>query len=87
MAPSCQEAGVLGVLCGVIGSLQAVEAIKVALGAGKPLSDRSLFFDALNLKFREFKRHRDHNCPTCGDGVNPKDIELIDYQQFCNVRI
>jgi molybdopterin/thiamine biosynthesis adenylyltransferase/rhodanese-related sulfurtransferase len=86
MAPSCQEAGVLGVLCGVIGSLQTVEAIKILLGIGKPLSDRTLFFDALGLKFREFKRHRVANCPTCGEGIKPEDIELIDYQAFCNVK-
>jgi len=85
MAPSCQEAGVLGVLCGVIGSLQTVEAIKILLGIGKPLSDRTLFFDALGLKFREFKRHRVATCPTCGEGIKPENIELIDYQAFCNV--
>jgi molybdopterin/thiamine biosynthesis adenylyltransferase/rhodanese-related sulfurtransferase len=85
MAPSCQEAGVLGVLCGVIGSLQTVEAIKILLGIGKPLSDRTLFFDALGLKFREFKRHRVPTCPTCGEGIKPENIELIDYQAFCNV--
>jgi molybdopterin/thiamine biosynthesis adenylyltransferase/rhodanese-related sulfurtransferase len=87
MAPSCQEAGVLGVLCGVIGSLQATEAIKIVLGAGKPLSNRWLSFDALGLKFKEFKRRRDPECPTCGEGIKPESIELIDYQQFCNVRI
>lgn len=85
MAPSCQEAGVLGVLCGVIGSLQVTEAIKILLGVGKPLSDRTLFFDALGLKFREFKRHKVPTCPTCGEGINPENIELIDYQAFCNV--
>jgi molybdopterin/thiamine biosynthesis adenylyltransferase len=87
MAPSCQEAGVLGVLCGVIGSLQAVEAIKLLLGKGKTLSGRLLMFDALNLKFRELKTHRDPTCPTCGEGVKPENIELIDYQEFCNVRL
>ena len=87
MAPSCQEAGVLGVLCGVIGSLQAVEAIKVLLGVGKTLSGRQLVFDALSLKFREFKRPHDPTCPVCGTGKKPEDIELIDYQQFCNVRV
>jgi molybdopterin/thiamine biosynthesis adenylyltransferase/rhodanese-related sulfurtransferase len=85
MAPSCQEAGVLGVLCGVIGSLQVTEAIKILLGVGKPLSDRTLFFDALGLKFREFKRHKVPTCPTCGEGIKPENIELIDYQAFCNV--
>ena len=86
MAPSCQEAGVLGVLCGVIGTLQATEAIKVLLGKGKTLSGRQLSFDALGMKFREFRRPHDPTCPVCGDGKKPEDIELIDYQQFCNVR-
>ncbi|HLK88531.1 MAG TPA: molybdopterin-synthase adenylyltransferase MoeB [Polyangia bacterium] len=86
MAPSCQEAGVLGMLCGVIGSLQAVEAVKVLLGIGKPLGGRQLVFDALAMKFREFKRPHDPTCRVCGDGKKPEDIELIDYQQFCNVR-
>ena len=86
MAPSCQEAGVLGVLCGVIGSVQAVEAIKVLLGIGKSLSGRQLVFDALAMKFREFRRPHDPTCPVCGDGKKPEDIELIDYHQFCNVR-
>jgi sulfur-carrier protein adenylyltransferase/sulfurtransferase len=87
MAPSCQEAGVLGVLCGVIGSLQANEAIKTLLGIGKPLAGRLLMFDALGLKFREMKLRRDPHCPTCGEGVKPENIELIDYQEFCNVRL
>ncbi len=86
MAPSCQEAGVLGMLCGVIGSLQSVEAVKVLLGIGKPLGGRQLVFDALAMKFREFKRPHDPTCRVCGDGKKPEDIELIDYQQFCNVR-
>ena len=87
MAPSCQEAGVLGVLCGVIGSLQANEAIKLLLGIGKPLAGRLLMFDALGLKFRELKLRRDPTCPTCGEGVKPENIQLIDYQEFCNVRL
>jgi molybdopterin/thiamine biosynthesis adenylyltransferase len=87
MAPSCQEAGVLGVLCGVIGTLQATEAIKVLLGTGKTLAGRQLMFDALGMRFREFKRPHDPTCPVCGDGKKPEDIELIDYQQFCNVRV
>ena len=87
MAPSCQEAGVLGVLCGVIGTLQATEALKIVLGAGKTLSGRLLMFDAMGLKFREMKLKRDPACPTCGEGVKPENIELIDYQQFCNVRL
>ncbi len=86
MAPSCQEAGVLGVLCGVIGSLQVNEAIKVLLGAGKPLTGRLLTYDALGMKFRELKLRRDPQCPTCGEGVDRSKIELIDYEQFCRVR-
>jgi molybdopterin/thiamine biosynthesis adenylyltransferase/rhodanese-related sulfurtransferase len=85
MAPACNEAGVLGVLCGVIGSLQTTEALKVILGVGKTLSGRLLMFDALNMKFREMKLHRDPACPTTGDGVDQSKIELIDYEQFCNV--
>jgi molybdopterin/thiamine biosynthesis adenylyltransferase/rhodanese-related sulfurtransferase len=87
MAPSCQEAGVLGVLCGVIGALQATEAVKIVLGIGKSLSGRLLMFDALGLKFREMKLRRDPTCPTCGEGIKPENIQLIDYDQFCNVRI
>ncbi|HSS37347.1 MAG TPA: molybdopterin biosynthesis protein MoeB, partial [Polyangia bacterium] len=62
------------------------EAIKVLLGVGKTLSGRQLQFDALSLKFREFKRPHDPTCPVCGAGQKPEDIELIDYQEFCNVR-
>jgi molybdopterin/thiamine biosynthesis adenylyltransferase/rhodanese-related sulfurtransferase len=86
MAPSCQEAGVLGVLPGVVGILQATEAVKLILGIGKPLAGRLLMFDALGTKFRELKARRDPNCPTCGDGVDPSKIELIDYEAFCSVR-
>src|SRR5262245_51154913 len=85
MAPSCQEAGVLGVLPGVVGVLQANEAVKLVLGAGKSLAGRLLMFDALGTKFRELKLRRDPQCPTCGDGVDPAKIELIDYEQFCSV--
>ncbi len=86
MAPSCQEAGVLGVLPGVVGVLQANEALKVLLGIGTSLAGRLLIFDALKTKFRELKLRRDPKCPTCGDGVRPHDIQLIDYEQFCSVR-
>ncbi len=86
MAPSCQEAGVLGVLPGVVGVLQATEAIKIILGIGKTLSGRLLIYDALGTTFREMKLRRDPRCPTCGDGVDPAEIQLIDYDQFCNVR-
>src|SRR5688572_20453101 len=86
MAPSCQEAGVLGVLPGVVGILQATEAVKIILGIGKTLAGRLLMFDALATKFRELKIKRQAACPTCGEGVDPAKIELIDYEQFCNVR-
>jgi molybdopterin/thiamine biosynthesis adenylyltransferase/rhodanese-related sulfurtransferase len=85
MAPSCQEAGVLGVLPGVVGVLQATEAMKLILGIGKPLNGRLLMFDALATKFRELKLHRDPACPTCGEGVDPSKIELIDYEAFCRI--
>ena len=85
MAPSCQEAGVLGVLPGVVGVLQATEAIKIVLGIGKTLAGRLLMYDALATKFREMKLRRDPKCPTCGDGVDRSKIELIDYEQFCYV--
>jgi molybdopterin/thiamine biosynthesis adenylyltransferase/rhodanese-related sulfurtransferase len=85
MAPSCQEAGVLGVLPGIIGVLQANEAIKLLLGIGTSLAGRLLMFDALKTKFRELKLRRDPHCPTCGEGVDPAKIELIDYEQFCAV--
>ncbi|MBI4511173.1 MAG: molybdopterin-synthase adenylyltransferase MoeB [Deltaproteobacteria bacterium] len=86
MAPSCQEAGVLGVLPGIIGVLEASEAIKLLLGLGTSLAGRLLIFDALKTKFRELKLRRDPACPTCGDGVSPEQIELIDYEQFCSMR-
>jgi molybdopterin/thiamine biosynthesis adenylyltransferase len=87
MAPSCQEAGVLGVLPGVVGVLQATEVIKLVVGVGKTLAGRLLTFDALATKFREMKLRQDPSCPTCGVGVQPENIELIDYQAFCNVTI
>jgi molybdopterin/thiamine biosynthesis adenylyltransferase/rhodanese-related sulfurtransferase len=86
MAPSCQEAGVLGVLPGVVGVLQATETIKVILGIGKTLSGRLLMYDALATKFRELKLRRDPNCPTCGDGVDRSKIQLIDYEAFCSIQ-
>jgi molybdopterin/thiamine biosynthesis adenylyltransferase/rhodanese-related sulfurtransferase len=85
-APSCAEAGVLGVLPGVMGVLQATEAIKLILGLGDSLAGRLLVYDALRVKFRELKLRRDPACPTCGEGVDRSKIELIDYLQFCNVR-
>ncbi len=85
MAPSCHEAGVLGVLPGVIGILQANEAVKLLLGLGTSLAGRLLVYDALKTKLRELKLRRDPKCPTCGDGVDPKNIELIDYEAFCRL--
>jgi molybdopterin/thiamine biosynthesis adenylyltransferase/rhodanese-related sulfurtransferase len=82
-APSCQEAGVLGVLPGIMGVLQATEAIKLLVGIGEPLTGRLLIYDALRTRFRELKLRRDPKCPTCGEGVDRTKIELIDYVQFC----
>src|SRR5688572_1343923 len=80
-APSCAEAGVLGVLPGIIGLIQATEALKLIMGAGETLAGRLLHFDALKMKFREFKLRRDPQCPVCGDA--PTIFEPIDYEQFC----
>jgi adenylyltransferase/sulfurtransferase len=82
MAPSCAEGGVLGVLPGIIGSIQAVEAIKLVLGQGDLLVGRLLMYDALTQKFREMKIRRDPKCPVCGD--KPTIKELIDYEWFCS---
>ena len=81
LAPSCAEGGVLGVLPGVIGSLQASEALKLALGIGEPLIGRLLLFDALSAEFNEVKLRRDPDCPVCGD--HPTITEYIDYVEFC----
>jgi sulfur-carrier protein adenylyltransferase/sulfurtransferase len=81
-APSCAEAGVLGVLPGIIGLIQATEALKLILGAGDSLAGRLLHFDALKMKFREFNLRRDPQCPVCGDA--PTIFEPIDYEQFCD---
>jgi molybdopterin/thiamine biosynthesis adenylyltransferase/rhodanese-related sulfurtransferase len=80
-APSCAEAGVLGVLPGIIGLIQATEALKLILGAGETLAGRLLHFDGLKMKFREFNLRRDPACPVCGDA--PTIFEPIDYEQFC----
>jgi sulfur-carrier protein adenylyltransferase/sulfurtransferase len=82
-APSCAEAGVLGVLPGIMGVLQATEAIKLVLGLGTTLAGRLLCYDALATRFRELKLRRDPKCPTCGDGVDRAQLPLIDYEQFC----
>jgi molybdopterin/thiamine biosynthesis adenylyltransferase/rhodanese-related sulfurtransferase len=79
--PNCAQAGVLGVLPGIIGMLQAIETLKLVLGIGAPLVGRLLHFDALNVKFRELHLRRDPQCPVCGD--NPTIFSPIDYEQFC----
>jgi len=81
LAPSCAEGGVLGVLPGVIGTLQATEAIKLLLGVGDPLIGRQLRYDALAMEFVELRMHRDPQCPVCSK--NPDQIQFIDYEQFC----
>lgn len=83
LVPSCAEGGVLGVLPGVIGTLQATEILKLILGTGKSLLGRLLLFDALAMQFQELKLARDPGCPVCGE--QPTIRELIDYQQFCGV--
>ncbi len=83
MVPSCAEGGVLGILPGIIGMIQATEAIKLALGTGDPLIGRLLIFDALRMKFRELKLNKDPHCPICGE--NPAIKELIDYEAFCGI--
>ncbi len=83
MVPSCAEAGVFGVLPGIIGSIQAVETIKLILGVGEPLVNRLLLFDALGMEFREVKLRHNPACPLCGD--NPTVTELIDYEVFCGI--
>ena len=83
LVPSCAEGGVLGVLPGIIGSIQAMEAIKRILGVGDALIGRLLLFDALQLKFRELKLAKDPDCPVCG--THPTVTSLIDYEAFCGV--
>jgi len=83
MVPSCAEGGVLGVLPGIIGVMQAIEAVKLIIGIGEPLIGRMIAFDALKMKFREFKLRRDPKCPVCSD--HPTITELIDYDQFCGI--
>ena len=83
LVPSCQEAGVLGVLPGVIGSIQATEVIKLILGKGKLLSGELLLYDSLGMDFKKLTLRRNPGCPICGE--NPTIKELIDYEQFCQV--
>src|SRR2546426_485100 len=83
LVPSCAEGGVLGVLPGIIGSIQAMETIKLIVGAGEPLIGRLLLFDALKLEFRELKLAKDPDCPVCGP--RPSVTALIDYEAFCGI--
>ncbi len=83
LVPSCAEGGVLGILPGVIGLIQATETVKLILGIGQPLIGRLLLYDALGMKFRELKLRKNPECPICGD--NRTIHELIDYQQFCGI--
>jgi molybdopterin/thiamine biosynthesis adenylyltransferase/rhodanese-related sulfurtransferase len=83
MVPSCAEGGVLGVLPGIIGVMQAIEAIKLIIGIGESLIGRLVSFDALQLRFKEFKIRKDPSCPICGE--HPTIHELIDYDQFCGI--
>jgi molybdopterin/thiamine biosynthesis adenylyltransferase/rhodanese-related sulfurtransferase len=82
LAPSCSEAGVLGILPGVVGTVQATEAIKLLLGVGEPLVGRLWMYDSLGMKFRTLKLRRDPNCPVCGD--KPSITSYIDYEGFCS---
>src|ERR1700716_972065 len=83
--PSCAEAGVLGALCGVIGTIQAVETVKLLLDLGDPLGNRLMLFDSLSMEFREVRIPRDPDCPLCGDTLTIH--ELIDYEAFCGAPV
>jgi molybdopterin/thiamine biosynthesis adenylyltransferase len=83
LAPSCQEAGVLGILPGLVGMLQATETIKLLLGRGELLVGRLLTYDSMKMKFRELRLRRDKTCPVCGD--EPTIKGYIDYEGFCSV--
>ncbi|MEW6592944.1 MAG: HesA/MoeB/ThiF family protein [Candidatus Hadarchaeota archaeon] len=86
MIPTCQEAGVLGVVPGVVGAIQATEAIKFLLGAGDLLVGRVLFFDATSMKFEEFELQRNKGCPSCGDKPAITDLSKVDYGHVCEVK-
>jgi adenylyltransferase/sulfurtransferase len=81
--PSCAEGGVLGILPGTIGLIQATETVKLILGIGEPLVGRLLLYDALAMRFRELKLRKNPECPVCGE--HPTVTKLIDYQQFCGI--
>lgn len=83
LVPSCQEAGVLGVLAGTIGVLQAAEALKEIIGIGSSLAGRLLLYDALQMRFREVKVRKDKNCPLCGE--HPTITRLLEYQEYCSI--
>ena len=84
LVPSCAEGGVLGVLPGLIGIIQATETVKLIMGIGEPLIGRFLIYDALRMRFRELKLRKDPDCPVCG--THPTVTKLIDYEQFCGIR-
>ena len=84
LVPSCAEGGVLGILPGLVGVIQATETIKLILGKGESLAGRLLLIDALNMRFRELKLRKNPECPVCG--LNPTVTALIDYQQFCGIK-
>ncbi|HVZ23737.1 MAG TPA: molybdopterin-synthase adenylyltransferase MoeB [Vicinamibacterales bacterium] len=84
LVPSCAEGGVLGVLPGMIGVIQATETIKLITGIGEPLIGRFVIYDALKMRFRELKLRKDPDCPVCG--THPTVTKLIDYEQFCGIR-
>ena len=83
LVPSCAEGGVLGILPGTIGLIQATETVKLILGIGEPLVGRLLLYDALGMRFRELKLRKNPECPVCGE--HPTITKLIDYHQFCGV--
>jgi adenylyltransferase/sulfurtransferase len=85
LAPSCADAGVFGVLPGIVGTIQATETIKLILGQGRPLIGRILLIDALQMQFRELSIRADPSCPVCGE--SPTITELIDYEEFCGVNV
>jgi rhodanese-related sulfurtransferase len=84
LVPSCAEGGVLGILPGLVGVMQATEVIKLILGVGEPLIGRLLLIDALGMKFRELKLRKNPDCPACG--THPTVTKLIDYNEFCGIR-